>query len=468
MRPYIKYVASTAFLLLCSTANAADLQSELSNLLENHPRLNAEIENVTAAEAAVSEAWSGYLPRVDTTASVGYEETDRTKLVPAGTEFDLDPTSASVTATQNLFEGFRTNSATAAATSEVVQANAALEATRQQLLFEGSSAYIAVLRQVKLTELAKRNMATLRTQLELEDERVERGSGVAVDVLQAKSRLQISKERHTAFVGGLEEAIARYTQVFGTAPDIDVMAPLTVRSELVPASLEVAIEKALAGNPTLKVSDSSIDALDHRRTTAQAGYYPSIDIVASGAYDEDVGGIRGTDVSSSVILRGSWNLFSGFSDMARHKQAVARHQSAIATGQDTKRRVVEEVKLAWANLTTSQERAELLENAVNIAGEVYDARKRLRDVGKDTALNVLDAENELFRAQIDAAAARYNYYTAIYRLLLATGQLQLDSLRIETALPIEAEEDKEETDESPNSDKEILNDEIPDTALTTG
>jgi len=86
------------------------------------------------------------------------------------------------------------------------------------------------------------------------------------------------------------------------------------------------------------------------------------------------------------------------------------------------------VKLAWTNYNISKERSDLLENAVNIAGEVYDARTRLRDVGKDTAINVLDAENELFRAQIDAAAAKYDYHTAAYRLLRAIGTLQLNKV----------------------------------------
>lgn len=458
------YLASLAFLLLCSPANAADLRSELSGLLATHPRLSAQAENIAAAEAAITEARSNYLPRLDTSAAIGYEDTDRTDLIPAGAKFDLESKSAAITATQNIFEGFRNMGASAAAASELARNQAAMEATRQQLLFEGSSAYIAVLRQVKLTELSKRNMATLTTQLNLEDERVERGSGVAVDVLQAKSRLQISKERYTAFVGGLQEATARYTQVFGEMPEVAGMHLPALPEETLPDTVEEAIQVALANNPTLKVTDSGIESLDHRKTVAQAGYYPNLDIVASSSYDEDVSGIRGTDVSNSVVLRGTWNLFSGFADEARHKQAVAQHQSAIASGHDTRRRVVEEVKLAWANLTTSRERAELLENAVNIAGEVYDARTRLRDVGKDTAINVLDAENELFRAQIDAAAARYDYYTAIYRVLLATGQLKLaavasEPLTAEDKLPIESE---------PIPDKDILKEEIPDTDISEG
>lgn len=419
---------ATASVMVVTHAHAGDMQNDLSVLLSSHPRLSAQAENVKAAEAAIDAAWAGYLPRVDTTGSYGYEDTDRTELNPPGADFDLTTKSAALTATQNVFEGFRTDASVSSAKSLAEQAKATMQSTQQQLLFEGSSTYISVLRQIKLTELSKRNMATLTTQLDLEDERVERGSGVAVDVLQAKSRLQIAKERYTAFVGGLEEAIARFMQVFGFAPEVEEMTLPPFPAEHIPKTLEAAIEQAIANNPTIRIAQRQIDNLDHQKEAAKANYYPSLDVVASSNYDDDVAGIRGTDVSNSLVLRGSWNLFSGFSDESRHRQAVAQHQSAIETGKDTQRRVIEEVKLAWANLNTSKERSKLLENAVNIAGEVYDARKRLRDVGKDTALNVLDAENEFFRAQIDAAAAKYDYHTAAYRLLLATGKLHLSNV----------------------------------------
>ena len=67
-------------------------------------------------------------------------------------------------------------------------------------------------------------------------------------------------------------------------------------------------------------------------------------------------------------------------------------------------------------------------NAVNIAAEVFDARRKLREAGKETVINVLDAENELFRAKIDATSARFDYYTSVYRLMLALGWLQLDHI----------------------------------------
>lgn len=409
-------------------ATAQSLDALLADLEKNHPRIQAEQENVQSAEAAVTEAMANYFPKVDLNGSYGYENTDRTKLLVAAGEFDLNPANAGLSVSQNLFEGFRTKGSVDSAESNFNVAKATYESTKQQVFFEAVSNYLAVLRQIKLTEFAKRNMKTLQNQLNLEDEKVQRGSGIAVDVLQAKSRLQISKERFTAFTGGLQDAMANYSQTFGSIPDVETMALPDIPLDELPPTLEEALDIARNNNPLLLASNYTTEAAEHQKTVAKAGYFPTVDVIASSNYRDDAGGIQGEEQSNSAVVQASWQLFSGFADQARSKQAVHGYQSALSTAADTRRRVEEEVKLAWSNMNTSKERAELLENAVNIAGEVYDARKRLRDAGSDTALNVLDAENELFRAEIDASAARFDYYTSIYRLLLAMGRLDMGTI----------------------------------------
>jgi adhesin transport system outer membrane protein len=422
---------------LCLPANVAaqPLSVALGSLVESHPRIQADRERAKVSHAAIKEARAGYYPTVDVNASYGYENTDRTKLLVAAGEFDLNPTAASLSVSQNLFEGYRTHAAVDSALVQRQIASATLTSTTQQVMFEGISHYLSVLRQLRVAQLSKKNIQTLQDQLNMEDEKVQRGSGVAVDVLQAKSRLQIAKERFTAFSGQLRDAISRYVQIFGDEPDLQALALPSMPLNYLPKNVEEARRIALENSPLLLANRLAVQVSEHQKTSSKAGYYPSIDLNASTNFREDAGGIQGEEYSNVATISATWQLFSGFADQARVKQAVHGHQAALASAQDAQRQVEQEVKLAWSNLTISRERAELLENAVNIAGEVYDARKRLRDTGKETALNVLDAENELFRAQIDATAARYDYYTAIFRLLLSMGTLQPEMVMTAQAKP---------------------------------
>jgi adhesin transport system outer membrane protein len=59
---------------------------------------------------------------------------------------------------------------------------------------------------------------------------------------------------------------------------------------------------------------------------------------------------------------------------------------------------------------------------------VFEARDRLRRAGRETAVNVLDAENEVYSARINYVQAAYDGRRAIYRLLAAMGQLKAANL----------------------------------------
>ena len=95
---------------------------------------------------------------------------------------------------------------------------------------------------------------------------------------------------------------------------------------------------------------------------------------------------------------------------------------------DEKRKAEEQTRLAWQALQTANERVALLENAVNIAAEVFDSRKKLRESGKETVINVLDAENEVYSARINYTSALYDARVAAYSVLQAIGRLELTVL----------------------------------------
>ena len=85
-------------------------------------------------------------------------------------------------------------------------------------------------------------------------------------------------------------------------------------------------------------------------------------------------------------------------------------------------------RLAWQALKTARQRLDLLENAVNIAAEVFESRKKLREAGRETVINVLDAENEVFNARINYTSAFFDTRQATYQLLLAVGRLSENTI----------------------------------------
>jgi len=297
-------------------------------------------------------------------------------------------------------------------------------------VLEGINAYVNVLRQKRLIELSRENEATIQQQLSLEDERVQRGSGIAVDVLQAKSRLQSSKERRVTFEGALEDAVSRFTQTFNHSPDIDAMVDPVPPIEMVPSDLDRSIDIALGGNPALSSSSVTIEAARENRRLVRSEMYPRLDLASAWNFEKNAGGTLGIRRDYSMTLTATWDLFTGFSTRNLLSQASYDIGVSKDTYDYTSRKVIEQTKLAWQALLTARKRLELLENAVNIAAEVFTSRQKLREAGKETVINVLDAENEVNNTQINFTSASYDERVSVYQLLLAMGLLNPEGLNL--------------------------------------
>jgi adhesin transport system outer membrane protein len=421
-----------ACLLAAPGAMGATLGEELAALVAEHPEIEGARKDVAAAGEEINKSFAGYLPSVSVSANIGPEVIDSpTRRQLYDDAWNRPQKVARLTVTQTLFDGFNREAGLAAARLGRQTSEAKLENTLQMTLFEAISAYIDVKRQESLVELARANERTIKQQLDLEDERVRRGSGIAVDVLQAKSRLQIAKERRVTFEGALQDAVTRYLQVFGHPPDIAALETPAPPLDAVPASLDEAVELAKAENPAVTNGGLLVETARERKRRARSDYFPTIDLVGRADYEEDFDGVLGVRRDYSVVVQANWNLFTGFATRAAVAQASFDYAATLDNLSHVTRKVVERTRLAWQAMETARNRVELLRNAVNIASEVFADRKRLREAGKETVINVLDAENEIYNAKINLTAATHDERRAVYQLLLAVGRLDPKTLGLQ-------------------------------------
>ncbi|MGA0395167.1 MAG: TolC family protein, partial [Rhodospirillales bacterium] len=385
---------------MTGTADARSLEEDLSFLLRDNPQIQAQVKRVEAAHADIKRNVSEYYPRLSASANAGPEIIDspgeRSSNGKQSAKFRQQTT---LTLTQNLFNGFATSTRIKTARLNKALATLSLEGTRQTKLLEGITQYIDVLRQRRLVGLARNNEETIKRQLRLEDERVRRGSGIAVDVLQAKSRLQIAKERRVSFEGALENAVSRYIQVFNRAPDIDKMTDPAPLVDILPSELDRALDIALLENPAINNANMSIEVARTKRSQVKSEFFPTVDMVGEWNYERDFGAVSDTRRDYSVVVQANWDLFSGFSTKHSLTQANFNYRASQDDHDQVARQIIQQSRLSWQALLTARQRAELFANAVNIASEVAAARKQLREAGKETVINVLDANNEVINAQ---------------------------------------------------------------------
>lgn len=426
-------VATCAYALATAWGNQAQAQvlsDELQGLIDTHPQIQSKQKSLSAAEEGIRVARSGYLPTVRVTGDTGPEYVDSpTRRETEGHRFYKGRETAGLVVTQRLYDGNATNSQVDAAKVSHEISATDLRATRQNALLEGAMAYIDVLRQTRLIQLARDNERKIQEQLNLEDERVQKGSGMASDVLAAKQRLQVAKERRVNFEGNFEAAVAKYAQVFGHAPDVAALNDPPVPLALIPPQLEEAVKAAQDDNPTVQTASKTIELTSERQRTAEAGYYPNIDLVGRADYENDRNAVIGVRRDWSLLLTASWELFSGFKTDALVAQASFDHAASKDNHLYASRKVTEAVRIAWHKLKTARERMTLLENAAVLAEEVWQAQKKRREAGKATVQDVLDEETRINDARINFTSAYYDMIQHSYELLAAMGRLELDGIR---------------------------------------
>ena len=422
-------LAVTGLLGQAGSAAGQTLEEELSLLLGDHPLILAGEKDIEGADAGVDAAFSDYLPDLSASADTGYEHTNSPARRNSGLgDFNAHRKQATLTLTEKLFDGFEREANLEIAEINKSIAETGLDGTVQDLLLAGARAYHDLLRQSRLVELGRQNEARIKEQLQLEDERVKRGSGIEVDVLFAKTRLQIAKERRVGFQGALRDAVARYVQVFGRPPNRDTMVEPIAPAALLPPDLEAALAIAMDDNPDVREGQQRVDAAGEERTAAAGDFYPTLELVARGNVEDDVDGTAGFRDDFAVLVQLTWEIFSGFETQAQVAEASANYSASMSRLAFINREVAERTRIAFNALETARERVELLQNAVNIAAEVFAARQRLREAGRESAIDVLDAETELINAQIDFTNASYDARIAVYRVLAATGQLTPEAL----------------------------------------
>lgn len=434
--------------VLCASLHARPLQVELKNVLEAHPLIKAGRLSVGAAQDRLEAASSNIKPKIIVNSDAGLEAISSTSFKPdadlalgnsgvitPATTSDLVRRKFGLTLEQPLYNGGRTQSSIDIASSDLSMQELNGQAVVQDVLLEAITAYLQVSRFQTLIELTRLNEDTTKTQLELESKRMEGGGGVAVDVMQARTRLQIVKERRVFYEQALRDAMATYEQNFGSAPDLSRMQEVGIYQAGLPKDLSTALNEGLAASPRVKAAGVQVRKAQDQITSVKSAWMPTVDLVAATNHDNNAAAVaRRNDYS--LLFRLNWNYSLGGETKHRVAAAVKEKDELIERETATKNKARESIRIAWNQVVNGRERIDLLDNAASISRDVMVNRKRLRDAGKETALSALDAEVEYFGVLANKVNAIYDTRLGSYRLLAAVGKLTPDDLGIRSTFKL--------------------------------
>lgn len=420
MRKKYFYVSLAAIFSVTSSlhaANATDLKEALAKAYLNNPALAAGRSSLKATDELLPQALSGYLPNVN----AEYNRSKQDIEYNTGTEDNGISEVRQLTLRQPVFRGFETVSQTKRAENLIRAGRENLKQVEQNVLSQSVVAYIDVVQAQEILKLSTNNENVLNKQLGATRERFDLGENTKTDVSQSEARYARATSDRIQAEGRLIAAKATYERLIGEKPiDLRMPAKLPVTAN----SIDEVIAKALDSNPALKRAEHTSAAAKNDVSILKSRLLPTVSLVGQLSEEKGLNSSLGNERDTqSVGLSISVPIFQSGAEYSRVRQSKRTAEQRRQEQDDEHNATVEGATRAWRDLETARATITSTSSAVKAAQVALEGVRQESEVGSRTTLDVLNAEQELFIARVDAVDAKRNEVVAAYNVKAVMGEL---------------------------------------------
>ena len=423
--------------------NSLTVRDAVQIALAKHPAIEAGASQTRAAESRVTQARSGYLPRVSYSESWARSDNPvfvfsslLTQHQFAESNFQIGPLNrpeflnnfqSQVTAEQTLYDwGGRKAQVRTAELGRSLSAEGE-RGTRMALIARVIRTYYgAVLAQASLA-VAREALKSAEADAQRAETVRQAGMSTDADVLSIRVHLAAVREGEIRRSYDVQIAMATLNEALGLPLD----TRHTLAADLTPAQLPgdstAQYETAAAQNrPELKQSELAARIAEQQGVAARSALLPQFGL--RGAFEANRQEfVRKGGANWLVAASMRWNLFDGFANRARVAEAQANLEASRAQQRQAQQGIRLEVFRAWADAKAAEERLAVAAAAVAQAEESLRITKNRYAGGLTNVTDLLRNETALLEARTRRLAAVHDQRVAVAQLELAAGTLSADS-----------------------------------------
>ena len=368
------------------------------------------------------------LPNINFGAGTHYNSTDsnyNTPTLPNGRR-DFYDYNYGVNITQPLYR--RQNDAIyEQAKVQVRQAQNQLGFAAQDLMARVAVGYFDVL-------LARANLSTIRSQKTAVAEQLEQakrnfivGTATITDSREAQARFDLVIAQELVAENDLEVKTRALEQIVGKPVGrlADLKTPVTLNPPE-PADMSAWVEQAYQSSLQVAIAQQNVEIAAQEIKKADAGHYPTLDAVGSltDNYANNSTFGYGSEVKALVVgVQLNVPLYQGGGISSRVREAVAGQERARQDLESARRTVAQQTREAFLGVTSGLGQIKALRQAVGSTTLQLESTKLGQEVGVRTAVDVLNAEQQLAISQRDLAQAVFNTIVNQLKLKAAVGKL---------------------------------------------
>jgi TolC family type I secretion outer membrane protein len=412
----------TAFYLACSNnAQAISLNDAFISAHEFNYQILAETESLEATKISKMQSYAGFMPRVS-----GQFQNTKTKLesnAAKSLQTTENVNSRSLTVTQPIFSGGDTYADIKIAENNLSAGHANFMNVSNDISLRTVSAYEGILNSRDILKLNQNNEKLLRENLKLTKTRFKHGEVTKTDVLQAESRLSNAIANRERAEGEVKAAEATYVRIVGTELP-DYMDPISLDAISVPGSFEEFLEISLKNNPALLSAKHGSEATKYQVNKSYAAVLPQVSAQAQFNRTSLPKTSSNTSDNNSYVLNVSVPLLANggreYGEIARTQHLAKRSEFQY---KETERQVRENSVRAWNAYKVAKAVIKSSDETISASKRALEGVQAEAKAGTRTTLDVLNAQNELFSAQVNKRSATKDLVESVYSILQLMGAL---------------------------------------------
>jgi len=291
------------------------------------------------------------------------------------------------------------------------------------IVYDTISAYFAVLRTYQIVEINQRALVRDRDLLDASRARLEIGRATKLDVLRAE--MQVLEDENA--VVAAQESLGNSYDTIKLLLAADVTEPIAL-TDRIPAAPSVAperqcIDMALANRADYAEAVDAVDDADRKLKVARNGLLPILNVDVQYSWFD-----AGSGFGNGLVEEDRWTIGLVGTQTLDRAEELAAHRTAKKTVEIAHRwldglrdSITREIRIELREIERTLSQMSIQKTNVDQAVERIELARLRYERGLEDNFAVVDAQDELVRAEVGLLNAKIDHLLAIARLMRDAG-----------------------------------------------
>lgn len=305
--------------------------------------------------------------------------------------------------------------------------DAALEKEKSNLFLRLTSAYLSVLSAIDNIHHSKQLKKAAEMQLESANSRYKNGQGTITEISESLAQKDNAIAEELIWLNAYEDSKHRLEMIIGQYPTkLYLLDAAKIKKSIPdPQTLDEWISLGLDNSFEIKAAAKQVEVATYDLEKRKAGHYPTVDLVLSQIKSESDTNfsVGNTYDTTSLTVQGNLPIYSGGFVVASVEQGEHRLQEARNKLDQKTREVTSNIRKFYSACNNGIAQMTAKENLVKAGEGALNGTIKGFENGFRTNVEVLNAQEKLYKSEVDLSTVRYDFVTNLISLLDATGTL---------------------------------------------